>query len=46
MLQLGGWVLLSNLTGIRLGPKGRPNFWNRPLIRVLQDLQAPSSARW
>src|SRR6266850_6262098 len=46
MLQLGGWTLLSNLTGIRLGPKGRPNFWNRPLICVPQDLQAPSSSRW
>src|SRR5467141_1981269 len=46
MPQLGGWVLLSSLTGIRLGPNGRPNFWNRPLIRVPQDPQAPSSARW
>src|SRR6266446_6116041 len=46
MLQLGGWVLLSSLTGIRLGPNGRPNFWNRPLIRVPQDPQAPSSASW
>src|SRR4029077_5807208 len=34
----------SSLTGMRRGPNGLPNFWNRPGMLVPHSLQARSSS--